>query len=124
VELFCAGGPNCTTFGLTTQEALGQTLCAPLVAGTRYSFQLDLSFRPEGSVGVAGGLEVWGGATQCGADELLWTSPLVTSEWKTYCVSFVAKRDLPFLQVKAAKGYSGTTGVFVDHLVPVASCAP
>jgi hypothetical protein len=111
-------------FGLPAQDSLGQAACAPLVAGTRYSFQIDLSYRPEGSIGTAGGLEVWGGTARCGNDELLWMSPPVTSDWKTYCGSFVAKRDLAFLQVKTAKGYPGTTGVFVDHLVPVASCAP
>jgi hypothetical protein len=129
------GGPRATD-GLTylelfatntiivARESAGQELCAPLTAGTRYSFTLDLSFRPEGSSAqAAGGLEVWGAAARCGEEQLLWRSPPATRDWQTHCVSFVADRELRHLKLRAAAGYPGMTGVFVDNIA-VASCSP
>jgi hypothetical protein len=48
----------------------------------------------------------------------------VTRDWQTHCVTFVAQRDFRYIQLKPAAGYSTTTGVFIDNLVPVANCTP
>lgn len=106
-------------------ETVGQPLCAGLVAGSRYSFELDLAFRTAGSFGgnaLGGGLEVWAAKTACGKDQLLWTSARVSEDWETHCVTFVADQDFNYIQLRPVGDYLGTTAVFVDNLVPVESC--
>jgi hypothetical protein len=91
----------------------------------RDRFELDLSFRPEGSAAqAAGALEVWAATAPCGADQLLFTSPQAARDWQTHCVTFVAERNYRYLKLRAAPGSSATTGVFVDNIVPVASSNP
>jgi hypothetical protein len=119
LELFCVGGGTCLV-----REAVGEQLCAPLVAGKTYSFKIDLAFRPAGSVAGAtpGGLQVYAGTAMCGEDQLLWTSPTAGNDWQTYCATFTAQSDLNYIAFKPAVGYPTTIGVFIDHIVPVDSC--
>jgi hypothetical protein len=106
-------------------ETVGQPLCAALVAGKRYSFKLDLAFRTAGSYSgnaLGGALEVWAAKAACGKDQLLWTSPRVSEDWQTHCVTFLAEQDFGYIQLRPAADYPGATAVFVDNIVPVASC--
>jgi hypothetical protein len=114
-----------SSLGITVREAAGEQLCAPLVAGKRYSFTIDLSFRPQGAYGnaTAGAIEVWSSLATCGTEQLLWTSPTVSADWRTHCVTFTAQQPFDYIQLKAVKS-SANTGVFLDKLVPVAACPP
>jgi gliding motility-associated-like protein len=82
------------------QEGAGQTLSSPMVAGTTYSFTIDLATMA--SADPATGivlppwceyLELWGGMSGvnsgCDKAELLWSSPTVTNTtWSSYSLVF------------------------------------
>ncbi len=83
------------------QEGVGQSLMAPLAAGTPYCFSIDLATMASAdpTTGIilppwCVQLQLWGGMSGvnsgCDKSELLWTSPFVTNfNWQTYGVSFV-----------------------------------
>ena len=87
------------------QEGAGQTLSAPMVAGTTYNFTIDLATMA--SADPATGiilppycdyLQLWGGMSGvnsgCDQAELLWTSPLITnSTWITYNLTFTPTQN-------------------------------
>lgn len=103
------------------RETVGEPLCAPMIAGKQYSFELDLSYQGliEGS--TPGRLEVWASRASCEEDQLLWTSPVAPHTWQTFCATFTAQQAFTYLQLKPAD-IGG--GVLVDHIVPVAQCSP
>jgi gliding motility-associated-like protein len=82
------------------QEGAGQTLSSPMIAGTTYSFTIDLA--TPASADPATGivlppwceqLQLWGGMSGvnsgCDQAQLLWTSPVVTNTtWQTYNLVF------------------------------------
>jgi len=81
-----------------------------------------------GSPNAPASLQIWGGTDSCRQDELLWTSPTISSldTWKTYCVTLTPSEDYrhvvlaPLLDPAApplALAY-----VLVDNIVPVPSC--
>jgi hypothetical protein len=109
---------------LAALETVSGQLCRPLYAGTAYSVKMDLSFQQAGGYGgsSAGVLELWGGSASCGEDQLLWTSPVVMPTWQTHCITFTADRPLNYVKFKPQFDGTNTTGVFIDNLVPVASC--
>lgn len=72
-----------------TWEAVEQPLPVPLHKDTCYAFDIDLLFNPNYVTNVwePGVLRIWGGKTQCGRSELLYTSPAVdNTSWQTYHV--------------------------------------
>ena len=104
--------------------SIGTTLCAPLQQGTRYSFCVDLGV---GVADVTPGspspvLQIRGGQSPCGEQQLLWTSPPITSvnSWTTDCGSFVASSALSTLTLVPSQGASSTVSpayVIVDDIV-------
>jgi gliding motility-associated-like protein len=82
------------------QEGAGQTLSSPMIAGTTYSFTIDLATPASAnpSTGIilppwCEQLQLWGGMSGvnsgCDQAELLWTSPVVTNTtWQTYNLVF------------------------------------
>jgi hypothetical protein len=60
-----------------------------------------------------------------GLKELLWSSPLTTGSWQTFCVSFTPTEETASLGLRAAVAAdagSVNAQLFVDHLVPVSTC--
>jgi hypothetical protein len=108
---------------LGKRESAGAALCAPLIAGHTYSFQVDTAFRTQGSftAAAAGALEIWMGRAACGEDQRVFTSPVATTDWQTSCVTFKAEDTFENIRFAAAPG-SGITGVFVDHVTAVERC--
>jgi hypothetical protein len=118
-------------------EAIGTTLCAPLQAGVRYSFCLDLAIGVRGVTLNLGGnplmlspggpapvLDVFGGTTACGQDEPLFISQAITNvdSWSRVCRSFVPTQTLTTLTLIPSLGSSSPTSppggsyVIVDHI--------
>jgi hypothetical protein len=94
-------------------------------SGTMPAVLIDIAFQPKGAFGGAGpgALQVWASATSCGKDQLVWTSPSASAQWQTRCVTFTPSQNFGYIQLAPAHRGAGTTGVFVDHIVPVSSCA-
>jgi hypothetical protein len=127
----------------TATESEGTTLCAPLEAGQTYSFSIDVAMAgtlspqltpPGSSVSTTPSvlpvvLQIWGGRTSCGKDELLWTSPEISKPgaWARFCDALVPSQPLSHLRLVPAAGSSPFgpgqwSYVLVDHLVPGAVC--
>ncbi len=94
--------------------SIGTTLCSPLVAGTLYSFCLDLGIGVRGVMAPlttgapAPALQIWGGLTPCNQDALLWTSPPITNtdSWTEVCGTFVATQALSTISLLPSEGAS------------------
>ncbi len=106
-------------------SSASEALCAPMHAGTTYSVTVDMAYESQDSTSPSS-LQIWGAASSCALGELLWSSPPVTSTtWKTYCATLTPRQDTPYLTLAAAVPSSllgNTSGLYVDHLVPVARC--
>jgi hypothetical protein len=119
-----------TYLALGQQGALfgraSQTLCAPLHAGETRSFLIDLAHASSANASVEATdqvVQILGGTKECGESEVLWTSPKLSTQWTTHCVTLEPKQDtttLGFKPVGTAGG--GEMEGLVDHLVPVANC--
>ncbi len=82
------------------QEGAGQTLNTPLIAGSKYSFFIDLAIPSTATPNMGilmppacSKLQVWGGMATinsgCDQAQLLWTSPtILNTTWQTYVVKF------------------------------------
>jgi len=117
----------------SNREFAGTELCAALVSGRSTSLSIDLGRATLASVlpgrpNALASLQIWGGTSSCRQDELLWTSPAISSvdTWNTYCVTLTPSEDYrhvvlaPLLDADApplALAY-----VLVDNIVPVPSC--
>ena len=104
---------------------VGQPLCAGLARGSAYSFKFDLAYAAENRTGVQinpGQLEVYASSNACQRDELLWTSPHLTTGFRTYCVTLKPTRSATALILNPIGPSSGAAAVFIDHLVAVDSC--
>jgi hypothetical protein len=106
------------------RESAGQALCAPLVAGHTYSFQIGFAFRVQGGFGGGepGSFQVWAGNSVCAEDQLLFTSLIPTADWQTACATFTADDDYGYVLVVPTLVAGGSTGAFVDNIVPVDHC--
>jgi len=100
-----------TYIGLVNQpstgwlEGAGQTLSAPMIAGTTYHFTIDLAVpaNPQSGVGILQPpycveLQLWGGTaganSGCDQSELLWTSPPISNTtWQTYTLTFTPTQN-------------------------------
>lgn len=103
-------------------ESVAQKLCSPLRAGTTYHLRMDL-YSPVGSSisPVSVKLDIWGSATSCGKDQLLWTSPSPTPSWGSYCATFTPTQDVTHLMLEPHFETS-ESAVFVDNVAPVDAC--
>lgn len=107
-------------------ESISQRLTQPLQQGKCYSFSIDLAHsRTYSGYNQAIRLRIWGSNSRCGDQQLLFESPLVThSAWRTYPVSFTAKRNLSYIIIEAySPGYAARRGnILIDNLGPIRVC--
>ncbi len=107
------------------QEGASEPLNTPLVAGTTYTFSIDLanSSNNQGPpIGIIPGcveLQIWGGYGACDRNTLLWNSGNVTpfDTWITYTVSFTAPANFTwiFFQVNSL-GCTDGPYLLVDNI--------
>jgi hypothetical protein len=109
---------------LLNLESASGALCSPLVPEQEITFSVDLamladSLFPSTTPTV---LEVWGGMTSCGKDELLWTSPAITRDdaWTTHCATLRPSQAYPFLLLIPSA--TSTAFVLVDNFTSGAAC--
>lgn len=98
-------------------ESAGAPFCSPLEAGKTVYFSVDVAVS-DYTGGQPARLTLWGGASSCSKDELLWTSPDImdVNMWHTYCVTVTPTKTLPyFVVVPEPVGFAGTY-VLVDNL--------
>lgn len=102
-------------------ESAGAAFCTPLQAAQPVSFTVDIAM--SSYIGGAGALELWGGATPCSKDELLWTSPVITEtdQWRTFCGTLTPSQDFPYLVLWPVAGIGGAY-VLTDNFRPAVSC--
>jgi hypothetical protein len=111
----------------TQHEYVSQQLCAPLLAGHTYAFTINLaSFPITLSAAPARGpaqLAVYDSTSDCSREELLWTSPVVGTDWTNVCATLTPTKDYNFLTLEPT-GPDEKEGAYIvlDHLVPVEKC--
>jgi hypothetical protein len=105
-------------------EVAGGTFCTPLQGGQATAFALDLTLSSTYSTSPVE-LQLWGGSTSCGRDELLWTSPPIVEfdAWKTYCGTLTPSKSFPFIVLVPVAINQGITAyLLVDSFKAKASC--
>jgi len=106
-------------------DLVWQELCSTMRAGETYSFEIDIASPDALSASwgnTPGELAIWSSSdASCSLDELLWTSPPLTPELRTHCVSVTPARDTRHLSFAIAVA-PGLKMVYFDNIVPVASC--
>jgi hypothetical protein len=106
-------------------SSVSEPICAPIQASATYSLTLDMAFESSDST-VPSSLEIWSGSSSCSLGELLWTSsPVTGTSWTTYCATLTPTQDATYLTFAASVPMSvtgNTSGLYIDHLVPVAKC--
>lgn len=126
---FPAASDGATYLALGQQLAFvgraSQPLCEPITAGASRSFLVDLA-RATSSDPASEATEqvvrVFGGDS-CAEDELLWTSPPLTTTWSAHCVTLQPQRNTTHLAfAPLGTGGGGLVEALVDHIVPVESC--
>jgi hypothetical protein len=96
-----------------------EPLCATMRAGRSYSLKVDLA--NSNGVGLTPtSLQILGGTTSCDMEETLWTSPVAGTTWTTYCATLTPTNDWSYLTLELAA--TASAELFIDHIVPVASC--
>lgn len=107
------------TFGTGGSGIVTAPLCAPMRAGTSYSLQVDLA-NGSGAGLTPTSLQIVGGTQFCGMEEGLWTSPVPGTTWSTFCATLTPQSDWSYLTLELSG--EATSELFIDHIVPVASC--
>lgn len=117
-----------TWLGLADGEQASQQLCRGQSAGSKVSFTIDLrrlyvaGVNPDNEATY---LEIRGGVgATCTADERLWTSPKLDTNWNTFCVTLEPTEYFDNLVLIARSDPSTTAGTYliVDNIVTVESC--
>jgi hypothetical protein len=101
-----------------------QLLCEPLHAGTTYHLLIDLASNINSCGAVAASLAILGTTSSCAPGNLLWSSPLTSGSWQTYCATFTPTQETPYLGLGpvALPDAGEFAELLVDHIVPVAAC--
>jgi hypothetical protein len=112
----------------STWESIGQRLKTPLEALQCFSFFLDLAHsKTYSGYNKPLKLRIWGSATKCGKDQLLFESPLIEHrEWKRYKVEFTGKKDINYILLEAfyEEGqFSRQGNILIDNISPIKRCA-
>lgn len=116
-------------------EGMTQLLVPCMVAGTTYSFNVDLAHTPIYNTadpnGCYSSFIVYGGATACAQTEILWTSGSFThTNWQTYTVTFTPTGNWCYLSFAPYFITTcGSTGfdyinVMVDNITCVQPAGP
>ena len=102
-------------------EACQQKLSAPLLMGKCYQYTIDLANAPHfaGTYGGVTQLRIWGGATSCQKNELLWESgPVTKTTWQRYLLELSPKdASYPYLilEVYYVKKTSYLGNILIDN---------
>jgi hypothetical protein len=121
-------GPGYIVYGPTADNQNGVVwapLCEPFHAGTTYSFTVELASDANLQGIGKEQLQILGGTSACSKGQVLWTSPVSTPSWSTFCATFTPTVETTYLGLEGVVPSSAgaTTGnLLVDHMVPVASC--
>jgi hypothetical protein len=101
-----------------------QRLCEPLHAGTTYHLLIDLTSNINSCGAPAASLAILGTTSSCAPGNLLWSSPLTTASWQTYCATFTPVQETPYLGLGPVMqpDAGALAELLVDHIVPVAAC--
>lgn len=114
--------------GFGGRGVLAQSLCAPIEPGSSVSFFVDLAripmqYETEAEVAV---VEVRGGGARCAEEQSLWTSPPLTGEWTTHCVTLTPAQRVESLSFNlygdGGELFLGLATVMIDNIVPVDRC--
>jgi len=103
-------------------EPVSQKNCGLLLAGGTYRLKLDAVSEKFGAENVKANLEIWGGSSECGEQELLWKSEPLDFEWKTLCVTLSPKNNLNYLTFKPRAPALQRASVFLDNVVSAQTC--
>jgi len=101
-----------------------QTLCEPLEAGATRSFVIDLSRATTTDAGESLDqvLEILGGSTECAEETVLWTSPQLTVDWQTHCVTLRPEQTVTTIALRPLGRDGGLVEALVDDIRPVSAC--
>ncbi len=110
-----------------TWESVGQRLKSPIKAKDCYYFTLDLSHADTyASYNETIKVRIWGSASKCGKDQLLFESKLIThTDWQTYKVQFTAKKDINYILIEAfykEESFSRRGNVLIDNISAFKKC--
>jgi gliding motility-associated-like protein len=120
------------------EEGAGQTLSSPMIAGTTYSFTIDLA--TPASADPATGiilppwcdqLQLWGGMSGvnsgCDKAELLWTSPIISNTtWQSYNLVFTPSSNwdhILFLIYTVLPACTDGQYIMMDNMSPISPMA-
>lgn len=117
--------------GNTYSEGVSQQLSSCMVAGTEYTFTMDIAFS---SVYLTaepgncyGSIAIWGGNADCGTDQLLWSSgQILTPGWNNVTVTFTPTSNwcyatLAPIFLGPCQGYINGA---VDNISPIVPAQP
>lgn len=110
------------TYVVDLPSPIYQELSAPLKAGTRYAFMVDVQSKA-GDDDI--GLTVRGGNVACVAQAMLHTTPYIPAGiWVSQCVAFTPAEDLSHIAFvpNNRKGFTATNRFFVDNIRADPSC--
>ena len=107
--------------------AASERLCATMRAGIPYSLKVDLASptdvtTPGSPAPTPASLEIFGTDVSCSQGQLLWTSPPAGPTWKTFCATFTPTLDTTYIALTSWVASYGVGILYVDHIVPVATC--
>jgi hypothetical protein len=103
-------------------EYVSQKLCSPMAAGGAYSFTVDMASRA-GTLPAQ--IQVYGSTSDCSRQELLWTSPVLPTQWTRYCVTLRPTADAAYITLDpngASTSPADVAFALVDNLTPVDRC--
>ncbi len=121
-----------TYVGLITRddgswESIGQRLPGTLPAHDCYTFNIDLAHsRTYAGYNRPIKLRIWGGATKCQKDQLLYESNYIDHlSWKTYTIEFTLKKPINYLLLEAfysEDAFSHRGNVLIDNISAFRRC--
>jgi len=104
------------------QEGAAEQLAIPLVAGTSYTFTIDVANSSATGGGIVPGCaecQIWGGFSACDTGSLLWHSGNITpyDVWQLDTVRFVPTQNFTWLMIRInSLGCSSQPYILVDNL--------
>lgn len=107
------------------QEGATQLLASPLIAGTAYTFNIDLANSSSTTGGIqpgCGECQIWGGFSPCDKNTLLWSSGNITpyDTWQTHTVSFTPTQTFTYILIQVfSLGCSDGPYILVDNIGPI-----
>lgn len=113
------------------QEGASQQLSSCMVAGTTYTFSLDLAFsnvyNTAEPIDCYGSLQIWGGNSMCGKNETLWQSGVITNtSWQTYTITLTPTQNWCYISMAPyhITNCSGYINIMIDNLSPISAPGP